>query len=340
MAKKLLVTSSPHLRSGETTATVMGDVLIALVPALVVAVVFFGFRALGLCLVSVAACMAFETLFNLIRKRRNTVPDLSSAVTGLLLAFCVPVTVPYWMIIIGDFFAIVIVKMLFGGIGKNFLNPALAARAFLFSWPAIMTTFVEPFSPHGISVFSDPIVKNGVTTPYVDSITTATVLSELKSSGQMPESISSLFFGSQAGCLGEVSAAMLLLGGLYLLFRKVITWHIPVSYIGTVALVTFIFPKTGGMFDARYMLVQLLSGGLMLGAIFMATDYTTSPITKRGKLIYGIGCGLLTVFLRYFSGYPEGVSYAILLMNVLSFTLDKKTMPKRYGTGGAADDIG
>ncbi len=340
MAKKLLVTSSPHLRAGDSTTTVMGDVLIALVPALVVSVVFFGFRALGLCLVSVACCMAFETLFNWIRKKPNTALDLSSAVTGLLLAFCVPVTTPYWMIVIGDFFAIVIVKMLFGGIGKNFLNPALAARAFLFSWPAIMTTFVDPFSSHSLSIFSDPIFQNGVIPENFDAMTTATVLSELKNQGQMPESISSLFFGSQAGCLGEVSAAMLLLGGLYLLFRKVISWHIPVSYIGTVALVTFLFPKTGGMFNFQYMLVQILSGGLILGAVFMATDYTTSPITKKGKLIYGVGCGLLTVFLRYFSGYPEGVSYAILLMNVLAFTIDKKTMPKRYGTGGAAEDVG
>lgn len=336
MAKKLLVTSSPHLRSGETTTTVMGDVLIALLPALVVSVVFFGFRALGLCLVSVACAMAMETLFNLICKRPNTVADLSSAVTGLLLAFCVPVTTPYWMICIGDFFAIVIVKMLFGGIGKNFFNPALAARAFLFSWPAVMTTFVEPFSSHLISIFGGTAAQQA----QIDAITTATVLSELKNQGQSPDSLISLFLGNQAGCLGEVSAAMLLLGGVYLLCRKVITWHIPVSYIGTVALITFLFPKTGGMFDLKYMGIQILSGGLMLGAIFMATDYTTSPITKKGKIIYGVGCGVLTVFLRYFSGYPEGVSYAILLMNTLAFTLDKKTMPKRYGTGGAADDIG
>lgn len=311
----------------------MADVLLALLPALVVAIVFFGWRALTLTLVSIGACIAFETIFNAIMKRKNTVTDLSSAVTGMLLAFCLPVSVPYWLVVIGAFFAIIVVKCLFGGIGKNFLNPALSARAFLFSWPALMTTFTAPFN--NLPVFTDPIFTNGQTSEYIDSITSATPLSYLKT-GVIPDiSISNLFFGNVGGCIGEVCTALLLLGGIYLLLRRVITWHIPVSFIGTVAVITFIFPKiSGSYFNFEFMITELLSGGLILAAFFMATDYSTSPVTKKGKFIYGVGCGLLTVFLRYFSGYPEGVSYAILLMNVLAFSLDKFTRPRRYGTGG------
>ena len=232
------------------------------------------------------------------------------------------------MVVVGDFFAIVVVKMLFGGIGKNFFNPALAARAFLFSWPAIMTKFIVPFKSSVIPVFG------AVPEEVVDAVSSATPLTFLKT-GTLPDvSIADLFFGNVGGCIGEVSAAALLLGGFYLLFRKIITWHIPVCYIGTVALVTFIFPASGGFFNLDFMLAELLSGGLLLGAFFMATDYTTSPITSKGRIIYGIGCGLLTVFLRYFGGYPEGVSYAILLMNVFAFALDKIARPRRYGAGG------
>lgn len=302
----------------------MLDVIISLLPALVLATIFYGLRVLSLCCITVAACLAFETLFNVIRKKPVTVGDMSAVVTGVLLTCCLPVTAPYWLAVVGAFFAIVMVKMLFGGLGKNFLNPALAARAFLFCWPTLMSAFVEPMSTYRLSIFANQI----------DATTSATPLSALKN-GMLPnESLLDLFIGKQAGSIGEISAALLLLGGLYLLVRRVITWHIPVAYIGTVALLTFVFPKTGGFFDVNYMLASLLSGGLMLGAIFMATDYVTSPMTGKGKLIYGIGCGVLTVLLRYYSGYAEGVSYAILLMNVFATPLDNVTRPKRYGTGG------
>lgn len=328
MTDKFLVNSSPHYRSDESIRSVMGDVIVALIPALAVGVVFFGFRVLTLAAVSVAACIAFESLFNIIRKRKNTAGDLSCVVTGLLLTMCLPVTAPYWLVVVGAFFAIVVVKMLFGGIGKNFFNPALSARAFLFSWPLIMTTFVEPLRSSVIPVFGS------VSSEITDAISSATPLTYLKT-GTFPDaSIADLFFGNIGGCIGEVSAAAILIGGIYLIFRKTITWHIPVSFIGTVALITFIFPATGGFFDVEFMLCEILSGGLFLGAFFMATDYSTSPVTSGGRLIYGVGCGLITVFLRYFGGYPEGVSYAILLMNVFAFVLDKITSPRRYGAGG------
>lgn len=307
----------------------MGDVIIALLPALAVGTVFFGFRVLTLCLVTVAACIASESLFNFIRRKKNTAGDLSCVVTGMLLTMCLPVTTPYWMAVVGACFAIIVVKMLFGGLGKNFFNPALAARAFLFSWPVIMTTFIAPFKNSGIPLFGS------VPQEFIDSVSTATPLTYLKT-GALPDvSLYDLFFGNVGGCVGEVSAAALLLGGIYLLCRKVITWHIPVFYIGTVALITFIFPTMPGVyFSVDFMLSELLSGGLLLGAIFMATDYSTSPISGKGRIIYGIGCGLLTVFLRYYGGYPEGVSYAILLMNIFAFTLDKIARPRRYGAGG------
>lgn len=335
MAQRFLVNSSPHYRSGETTRTVMTDVVIAMLPALVGAVIFFGFRALTLTLVSVGACLAFETLYCKIAKKKNTIYDCSAIVTGMLLAFNMPVAVPYWIPVIGALFAIVVVKMLFGGIGKNIVNPALAARAFLFSWPTLMTTFTKPFVSPALPIFSDPIFTEGAElSEYMDSISAATPLKALKAGVLSDTSIIDMFVGNTGGCLGETSAALLLLGCAYLLFRKVITWHIPVTYIGTVALITFIFPATGGYFDLDFMLQSIFSGGLFLAAIFMATDYTTSPVTKKGRIIFGIGCGLLTVFLRYYSGYSEGASYAILLMNMLVLPIDKLTKPKRYGIGG------
>ena len=339
MAKKLLVTSSPHYRSERTTSKVMLDVIIAMIPISAMSVVFFGWRALALTVVCVGACIAFESLYNLIAKKKNTVSDLSAVVTGMLLSFNLPVTAPYWLAVIGALFAIVVVKMLFGGLGKNFANPAIAARAFLFSWPTLMTTFVKPFITPGLPVLYDPIFTNGADLPdYIDSITTATPLVSLKS-GALPDiSIADLFIGNVGGCIGEVCIAAILLGGLYLLLRGVITWHIPVAYLGTVALVTYIFPLTGGHFDWQFMTYELLSGGLMLAAFFMATDYVTAPVTARGKLLFGLGCGLLTVFLRYYSGYNEGASYAILLMNVLAVPIDKITKPRRFGIGGGYND--
>ena len=331
-----LVNSSPHYRSKDSTRSLMRDVIVAMIPVLGGSVVFFGFRALTLMIVTVAACVACETLFNRIVKRENTAGDLSAVVTGMLLAFNLPVTAPYWMAVIGAFFAIVVVKMLFGGLGKNFLNPALAARAFLFSWPTIMTTFTEPFSDLYSKVsfiFGEPSPVNGGSYPEIDAITGATALKGLKT-GVLPErSLLDMFIGNTPGSLGETSALLILIGLIYLLLRRVITWHIPVCYLGTVAALTFLFPA-GGADNLHFMAYELLSGGLMLGAVFMATDYATSPLSSWGRVIYGVGCGALTVLLRYFGGYPESVSYSILIMNVVTLVIDRYLKPRRYGAGG------
>lgn len=322
---RLLLTSSPHIKGRDTVRSVMLDVIIALIPALIMAIVYFGPRALLLTLVSVVSCVGFEFAYRHFMKKSITIDNLSAVVTGVLLAFNLPVTAPYWMVMIGAFFAIVIVKELFGGIGKNFVNPALAARAFLFAYPDLMTTWAKPFSKIGLLV-SDP----------ADIISTATPLSvlRLRDGTAATDTMLQMFFGQTGGCLGETAAVVLILGGLYLLIRKVITWHIPVSYIGTVALLTYFF--SGANSNLYNMGANLLSGGLMLGAIYMATDYSTTPVTKKGQLLFGLGCGLLTVFIRYFGGYPEGVSFAILIMNCLVFLIDKYIKPRRYGTGGGA----
>ena len=321
--RKLSVASSPHLTSPLGTQQLMRDVLIALVPALAMAVYFFGPRALILTAVSVAGCMFFEWGYRKIMKKSNTLGDLSAVITGVLLAFVCPVYLPYWVILIGDFFAIVVVKQLFGGLGKNFLNPALAGRAFLMlCYPIEMTKWVQPGPKNWAGVLS-----------AVDAVTGATPLStDYMHSGLLPDGVSlgDMFVGNVGGCIGEVSALMLLAGGIYLVWRGVIRIRIPVAFIATVAVLTFIFPQ-GGNDRLQWMLYEILGGGLMLGAIFMATDYVTSPATKRGELIYGVGCGLLTVFIRYFGGYPEGVSYAILLMNVCAWLFDQIGQPARFG---------
>ena len=316
---KLKVSSSPHIRTSEGITHIMLDVIIALMPALIVSVYVFGLRALFLVAVSVASCAAFEYLYCLILKKPNSVSDLSACVTGLLLAFCLPVSSQWWMVVVGAAFAIIIVKQLYGGIGKNFMNPALAGRAFLLaSWPAAMTLWTAPRADL-------PLIK-----AVPDAVSSATPLSAL-SQGIAPEaSFADMALGMIGGSMGEVSALALLAGGIYLVYRKVITVRIPLAYIGTVAVITFLFPK-GDLGHLDSMLFSLLSGGLMLGAIFMATDYTTSPITKRGQIIYGVGCGLLTVFIRYFSAYPEGTSYAILIMNALVFLIEKISVPKKFG---------
>ena len=335
MNKQLLVNSSPHYRCNDSTMTLMRDVLIALVPVLGGAVIFFGFRALVLTLVSVAFCVAFETLFNWATKRENTVGDLSAVVTGVILAFNLPVVTPYWMVAIGAFFAIVVVKCLFGGLGKNFLNPALAARAFLFSWPTIMTTFTKPLQEmyYDLSfIFGEPMFVNAET-EALDSVSGATALMSLKQGIQPEMSLTDLFIGNVPGSIGETSALLILIGFVYLLFRKVITWHIPVCYVGTVALLTFLFP-VGNMNNLVYMSYEILSGGLLLGAVFMATDYTTSPLSRLGKVIYAVGCGGLTVLLRTFGDLPEAVSYSILIMNVVALAIDRYLKPRRYGIGG------
>ncbi len=315
---ELTISSSPHAHSPVTTSTIMRDVLIALTPALVGSVYFFGFRALVLVLISAAACVFFEWGYRKIMKLDSTVYDMSAVVTGVLIAYVCPVTVPYWCILIGDFFAIIVVKQLFGGIGKNFVNPALAARAFMFSWPAIMSTWAAPG-------FSNRVPLLG----SVDVVSSATPLAAMHS-GTMPEAgLRELFLGNVGGCLGETSALLLLLGGVYLLVRKVISLRIPLAYLGTVALISLVFPQGNPPTD--WMLMQLCSGGLMLGAIFMATDYVTSPVTKLGQVIFGIGCGVITMVIRYFGGYSEGVSYAILVMNACVVLLDKVGRPRKFG---------
>ena len=296
----------------------MRDVLIALVPALIASVVFFGFRALTVTLVSMAACVFFEWAWCKLMKQNCKVYDLSAAVTGVLLAFVCPVTIPYWTIILGDFFAIIIVKMLFGGLGRNIVNPALAGRAFMFSWPVAMSTWIKVGFENAAGIFDT-----------ADIVTAATPLANMHQ-GMMPEeSILDIFLGNVGGCIGETSALLLLVGLVYLLFKKVITLRIPVAYIATVAVLTFLFPM--GNPRISWMLAQVFGGGLMLGAIFMATDYVTSPITKLGQVIYGIGCGVLTVMIRYFGGYNEGVSYAILCMNCCVVLLDRIGRPTKFG---------
>ena len=327
---KLTVASSPHIASPIDTRNLMRDVLIALVPAMVFGVVFFGPRALVATIVSVIACEFFEWAYRKIMKKSTVNGDLSAAVTGVLLAFVCAPTLPYWMLVIGDFFAIVVVKQLFGGLGKNFLTPALAGRAFLMlCYPVAMTTWVVPGI--GGDVWAN-IIGNTTTMSGADVVTGATPLSvDFMHSGVLPDvSIGEAFVGQVGGCIGEISALALLVGGLYLIARGVIRARIPVAYIATVAVLTFIFPL-GGNDRLTWMAYQLFTGGLFLGAFFMATDYVTSPVTKKGEVIYGIGCGLLTVFIRYFGGYPEGVSYSILIMNCCVWLIDKAGKPNRYG---------
>ncbi len=320
----LTISSSPHAHSPNSTCRLMLDVCIALLPALVGAIVFFGFRALTVTMFSVVACVFFEWAYRKLMKKDATHGDLSAVVTGILLAFVCPPTIPYWVILIGAFFAIVLVKQLFGGIGMNIVNPALAARAFLFSWPLFMSTWIR--SGVHITAFTDP------TTAALDGLTGATPLASL-SVGQLPaESLLDLFLGKSGGCIGEVSAMLLLLGGIYLVVRRVISPRIPLVYLATVAVIAFAFPLNGAP-RLEWMAYQLLSGGLMLGAIFMATDYTTSPVTHSGQIAYAIGCGVLTILFRYFGSYPEGVTYAILLMNCCVGFFDKMGIPRRFGIG-------
>ena len=320
---KLIATSNPHIRSNETTRSIMLDVIIAMLPALVWAVIWFGVKALTLTAVSVIGCMFWEWLYRKLMKKPQSVGDLSAVVTGMLLAFVCPVTTPYWMIIIGGFFSIVVVKQLFGGIGKNFVNPALAGRAFLLgSYAGVMTTWIDATQNKA------PLMGSAA-----DIVTAATPLAYMKT-GNMADltetySVMDMFLGKTGGSLGEISAAMLILGGLYLIWRKVINWQTPVAYIATVAVLSFLFPKAGSSLE--WMLYSVFGGGLMLGAFFMATDYATSPVTKKGQLVFGIGCGLFTVLIRYFGSYNEGVCYSIMVMNLCVALIDKYTKPTCFG---------
>ena len=311
------VSSNPLVRTDRDTTRIMLDVIIALVPALAVGVYQFGVKVLLLLAVSVFSCVFFEWGYRKLMKKSRSVGDLSAVVTGFLLTCVLPSNATWWMCVIGSFFAIVVVKQLYGGIGKNFLNPALAGRAFLTAgYAALMTSWAVP------------TVLSGV----VDGTTMATPLSFLKAGEALPEyfTYGSLFLGGIPGSIGEVSALAILIGAAYLLIRKVITWRVPTAFIGTVAVLCLIFGKEGyGRID--WTVYNLLSGGLLLGAFFMATDYSTSPVTLRGQLIFGAGCGALTVLIRYFGSYPEGVSYAILIMNCCTWAVDRVTRPRQFG---------
>ena len=325
---KLIASSNPHIRNNEDTRVIMLDVIIALCPALAWSVYHFGLRALVAAVVSVASAMCWEFLYRKALKKPQMLGDLSAAVTGLLLAMVCPVTLPYWMLIVGNFFAIVLVKQLYGGLGKNFMNPALAGRAALVACDASqMTTWVDPANgPAPLSLIG------------ADVVTAATPMAMMgESFGDLTAAydLPKMFMGFIGGSAGEVSSLMLLAGGLYLIFRKVISWHIPVAYIGTVALLALLFP--GGNDPILYMCYSVFGGGLLLGAFFMATDYVTSPVTKKGQLIFGVGCGLLTVFIRKFGAFPEGVCYSILLMNCTVWIIDRHIRPVRFGVDPAAE---
>ena len=298
----------------------MLDVLISLCPALLVGFFNFGLRALVLTVLSVGTCLLSEWGYTRLVHKKNPIGDLSAAVTGVLLAMNLPVAAPLWIPVIGGVFAIVIVKQLYGGLGKNIFNPALAARVFLFlAWSALMTRWTLPHT--ALPLFGS----------CADAVTGATPLAALKEGSTAGLDLFGMFIGQTGGCMGETSALALLAGGVYLLIRRVISPRIPAAYLGTVALLTLLFPR-GGNDGFRWMLSQLLSGGLMLGAIFMATDFTTSPAAIGGQWIYGVGCGIITVVIRYFGAYNEGVSFAILLMNALVWSIDMVTGPRRYGT--------
>ncbi len=317
MSEKLTISPSPHIHSGDSIEKSMYGVIIALIPALIVSLIYFGLGALIVTSVSVASCVLFEYLIQkYLIKGKKTIGDGSAVLTGLLLAFNLPSNLPVWIVIIGALVAIGVAKMSFGGLGNNIFNPALVGRVFLLiSFPAQMTVWPEP------GIFP---------TAYSDAVTSATTLSMIKNHfGEIPN-YTSLLLGKMGGSLGEVSAIALLLGMIYLLWKKIITWHIPVSILVTVCIFTGIMH---GIYPDKYAnpLVHVLSGGLLLGAIFMATDYVTSPMSTNGMLIYGVGIGVITVVIRLFGAYPEGVSFAILIMNAFTPLINMYVKPKKFG---------
>lgn len=325
----LKISTNPHMQTTRNTKSIMLDVIIALVPAIIASMLFFGVDALRVILTSVASCVLFEYLAcRYWLKRQNSTTDYSAVITGILLAFNLPSTMPCWMIIIGSFIAIIVAKMCFGGIGCNIFNPALVGRVFLFiSFPVQMTVWPNP---HFLSLFSPDGATGATTLRMLKSMTTdGEVSSEMYTVDELPSYLD-MFLGNVGGCIGEISALALLLGLVYMLWRKVITWHIPFYYIATVLAMTSILYYTTG--NLKFLpLAHLLSGGLMLGAIFMATDYTTSPMTIKGQIIFAICCGFLTVIIRSFSAYPEGVSFAILIMNAFVPLIDKYAVQRYYG---------
>ena len=315
---KLVVSASPHDRSHRTVRSIMLDVIIAMVPALVASVVFFGPRALLVECVAVGTCVITEFICRVVMKRSQTIGDLSAIITGLLLAFNLPVSVPLWMVMIGSVIAIVVVKQFFGGIGQNFVNPAIAGRIVLLaSFPVAMSTWTAPLT---------------WSAQNLDGLTSASPLADIHtmvSAGTAPDaSLLEMLIGWRAGCLGETCAIAIILGGIYLIARKVISPTIPLIYIGTVAVIMLI----AGKGNLEFVAYELLGGGLMLGAFFMATDYTTSPITFKGKIIFAVGCGVITSLIRLFGNLPEGVSYSIIIMNILVPLIENITLPKPFGT--------
>ena len=317
-------TTSPHLRGKETTAHLMRDVVLALLPALLVGIALQGVRALAVTLISVCTAVAAEGLCRLLARQYQTIADGSAALTGLLLAMTLPASVPYWIPAVGAVFAVVVVKAMCGGLGQNIFNPALAARAFLMLlWPA----YLVRFAPAGVQFG----LLDGA-----DMVASATPLHHMQIPALPEETLTAMFLGKVGGTIGEVSTLALLLGGVYLLARKVITIRIPAAYLGTVAVLTLVFHKTDNAL--LWMAYQLCSGGVVLGAVFMAPDYVTSPTTRVGQVLYGMGCGVLTVIFRYTGLYPEGVTYAILLMNAVVWILERHTAPRIFGNpkGGAA----
>ena len=303
----LTVQSSPHIRGDFKTSRLMLDVVVALLPALVVGTWVLGFRALAVTAVSMASAVGAEWLYCKAAGKQNTLRDCSALVTGMLLALTLPASVPLGIAVLGSVFAIVLAKCMCGGLGQNILNPALAARAFLMLlFPAALTRYEA-----------------------IDGISSATPLHRMAMPALPEYSLMDMFLGRIPGSIGELSALALLLGGVFLVARKVISPKIPLAYLGSVAVLTLIFSKTGS--PVVWMLYSVLGGGVMLGAIFMATDYATSPVTPMGQILYGIGCGVLTVFFRYFGLFPEGVTYAILPMNLATWGIDRITAPRRFG---------
>ena len=315
----LTVSSAPHIRSGDTTRRTMLDVLIALIPALIAAVILFGLRALVLTVISAAVCVVVELLYCLVTRRKSTVGDLSAVVTGVLLAFSLPASCPYWVVAVGDAFAIIVVKGFIGGLGQNVFNPALGGRALIMLfWPATITRY----GTEAVDAFNFGAV---------DIVSSSTPLQTMARPALPEASLLDMFLGKIGGCIGEVCTLALLIGLVYMLVRRVISWRIPVAYIGTMAVLTLVFYKTDNALT--WMLYSIMGGGAMLGAIFMATDYVTSPTLPSAQLVYGIGCGALTVLFRYFGLFPEGVTYAILIMNACAWALDRAVPVKRFGVG-------
>ena len=315
----LTVSSAPHIRSGDTTRRTMLDVLIALIPALIAAVILFGLRALVLTVISAAVCVVVELLYCLVTRRKSTVGDLSAVVTGVLLAFSLPASCPCWVVAVGDAFAIIVVKGFIGGLGQNVFNPALGGRALIMLfWPATITRY----GTEAVDAFNFGAV---------DIVSSSTPLQTMARPALPEASLLDMFLGKIGGCIGEVCTLALLIGLVYLLVRRVISWRIPVAYIGTMAVLTLVFYKTDNALT--WMLYSIMGGGAMLGAIFMATDYVTSPTLRSAQLVYGIGCGALTVLFRYFGLFPEGVTYAILIMNACAWALDRAVPVKRFGVG-------